>query len=196
MLLCGSLTEISRWPKFYEQKIIYCVYLDMRLKWLTRILVMVLPVTLLTNACSKKDHKVKNPTAVELYQVSITAFPENNAQGDTWDSKIIVSDPWGRPDLHFAILDNNWDTIGSTNGYTRLNANHGNLPLSFDVEPAATVSLDKTISLYVADDDEFDASDYMGSVTSDTLTHFKDEQPDYLTVSSGNVAARLYIRWK
>lgn len=168
----------------------------MRYKWFTRILMLVLPAALLTNACSKKDHKVSNPTAVELYQVSITAFPENNPQGDSWDSEIVFTDPFGRPDLHLAILDNNWDTIGSGSGYTRLNANHGNLPLSFAIEPAATVSLDKTISVYVADDDDFDASDYMGSVTSDTLSHFKTEQPDYLTVSSGNVAARLYIRWK
>ncbi|MFN8285319.1 MAG: hypothetical protein U0V74_01125 [Chitinophagales bacterium] len=157
---------------------------------------IILLSALVTTACSKKDHKVSNPVAVELYQVSITAFPENNPQGGTWDSEIIFSDPFGRPDLHFAILDNNWDTIGSTSGYTRLNANHGNLPLSFSVEPAATVSLDKTISLYVADDDDFDASDYMGTITLDTLLRFKNEQPDYLTVSSGNVAARLYIKWK
>lgn len=175
-----------------------CVYSIVKQHSLSHISAFILAIiaACIIAACSKKDHKVSNPTAVELYSIHITNFPTNPPQGGTWDSEIFLTDPFGRPDLHVVAFDNNWDTLGSTGGYTKLNANHANLPIDFDVEPGATVSLDKAITLYVGDNDDFDSDDFMGYLYSDTLSKFKEEQPSYLDVSNGNLAARLYIKWK
>lgn len=161
----------------------------------TNMLFLVLGSMLLT-ACNKKEHKVANPVAVEVYRVTVTNFPTSPPGGGTWDSEIFISDPYGRPDLLVKMFDNLNDTVGFSAGYSKLNSNHSNLPIGFDLDPAATVPLDRTISFYLYDKDDFDADDYIGSVVSDTLSKAKDEQPGYLQYTNGDVGIRFYIRWK
>lgn len=157
---------------------------------------LLLMAVLFFNGCSKKAHKVENPTAIEIYKVNVTAFPPSPAGGGTWDSEIFISDPYGRPDLAIAMFDNLGDTVGQAGGYNKLNSNHSNLPIGFDINPAATVSLDRTITVYVFDKDDFDADDAMGALVTDTLATAKNEQPGYLEYTNGTVGVRLYIRWK
>ncbi len=153
-------------------------------------------LALLLSGCSKKAHKVENPVAVEVYRVTVTAFPPSPPGGGTWDSEIFISDPYGRPDLAIQMYDNLGDTVGASSAYSKLNCNHSNLPIGFDIEPAATVSLDRTLTVYVFDNDDFDADDGMGAIVTDTLSKAKIEQPSYLEYTNGDVGVRMYIRWK
>ncbi|MDB5284683.1 MAG: hypothetical protein JWO06_3758 [Bacteroidota bacterium] len=152
-------------------------------------------IALMLDGC-KKNNKVANPTAVQVYKVSITQFPESPLGGGTWDTEIAFTDPWGRPDLKVTMTTDSGQYVGAPYGYIRFNADHGNLPLNFDIDTLSLVPLDRRININLVDNDDFDPDDYIGDMQSDILSSYKTDQPDYISVSSGSIAARLYLHWQ
>lgn len=159
-------------------------------------LLMLLIGTALVAGCSKKEKLIANPIAVEVYKVSITDYPPNNPSGGTWDTEVPFSDPFGRPDLKVVITDNTFQAVGSSGGYSRVNTSYSNRPINFDIDTSQTVYLDTSLILNVFDSDVFDADDYMGTLSSDSLALHKENQPKYLTLTSGKLQAKVYMKWK
>jgi PKD repeat protein len=146
-----------------------------------------------TNSTTKTVN-IQAPTSVKITSVKITAMPFTKSTGGGWDSN-------SGPDVYYAIESQNGSILYTSTTYPNVGA--GNLPVSFNINPAfqtGNLSTQYQVILWDNDTDElFSTSDeWIGGYIFSFSQFASQGYPSTVTLqtASSPIKIELTLQWQ